>query len=116
MDSQNNSEKTEAATEHKVDNSKILSIIAYIGPLVIISYLMSKESEFAKFHTKQGLILFAGEVALWVVGSMIWMLFPVIQIINLGLFVLSIIGIVNAAQGKEKQLPLVGHFANSFKI
>src|SRR5690606_42005577 len=65
--SQNNSEKTEAATEHKVDNSKILSIIAYIGPLVIVSYLMSKESEFAKFHTKQGLILFAGEVALWVV-------------------------------------------------
>lgn len=118
MDSQNTENNTSANTDSKVTvtNGKLFAIIAYIGPLVIISYLLGKDDSFVKFHTKQGLLLFAAEAAMWLMGLMIWMLFPIIQIVNLAILILAIIGIVNAAQNKEKELPFIGHFANTFNI
>lgn len=101
----------------KQDNKTLMAILSYIGPLVIVSYLTSKDEPFVKFHIKQGLVLFAIEVVLWVLSMpfyiMLWFLMP---LINLALLVLSIIGIVNASQGKQKELPLVGQFGDKFSI
>ena len=95
----------------------LMAILSYLGPLVIVSYLTAKEDPFVRFHIKQGLVLFVIEAAVWVVGSMLmyqfWMF---VNIINLGTLVLSIVGIVNAVQGQEKELPLVGQFSKHFPI
>jgi uncharacterized membrane protein len=99
-----------------VERNTIMAILSYIGPLVIIPYLTAKDDAFVLFHIKQGLVLFVIEIILWVLMGMFWFLYPVWQLINLALFVLAIIGIVNALNGKEKQLPLVGKYAGTFKI
>lgn len=94
-----------------------MAILAYIGILILIPFLVEKNDPFVKFHIKQGLVLFIIEVIIWVIlymGFFFYMLWPLIQLINLCVLVLAIIGIVNAAQGKEKELPLVGSFAHSF--
>jgi uncharacterized membrane protein len=39
-----------------------------------------------------------------------WRLYIIIQILYLGITVLAIIGIINAAKGEEKELPLIGQF------
>ena len=93
------------------DQGKVMAILAYIGPLVIVSYLMAKDNPTAKFHIRQGAVLFVIEVVLWILSSMFFYLWMVWQLVNLGLLILSIIGIVNVVQGKEKELPLVGGFA-----
>jgi len=96
--------------------NKVMALLAYIGPLVIISYLTSKNDPFVKFHIKQGLVLFIIEVASWFLGMVFIPLWFILNIINLIVLVLVIIGIMNALQNKEKILPLVGSYAKYFKI
>ena len=98
--------------EHKT----LMAVLAYIGPLVILSYLMAKDDSLVKFHIKQGLVLFVIEVIVWFVGSMFWPFWTILNLVNLGVLILAIIGIVNAVHGKEKELPLVGKFSHHFPI
>lgn len=108
--------ETETDEPMTVEKNTFMALLSYIGPLVIIPYLTAKDDGFVMFHIKQGLVLFVGEIALWVLMSMFWFLFPIWQLINLVIFVFAIIGIVNALGGKEKQLPVVGKYAKYFKI
>ena len=98
---------------HAAQKNTLMAAISYLGPLVIVSYLMAKDDSFVKFHIRQGAVLFAIEIAISVVSSMFMFggLYMVVQLANLGALILSIIGIVNAVQGKEQELPLIGHLA-----
>jgi uncharacterized membrane protein len=107
---------TEEIKKSEPDNSVVMAALAYIGPLVIVSYIMGKDNPFVKYHIKQGLVLLVLEVALWFVGRMLFFLWPVIGIVNLALLVLAILGIINAINKKEKELPLVGSFAKHFNF
>lgn len=100
----------------KVEKNTFMALLSYIGPLVIIPYLTAKDDGFVMFHIKQGLVLFVAEIALWFLMAMFWFLFPLWQLLNLVIFVFAIIGIVNALGGKEKTLPVVGRYAENFKI
>ena len=89
----------------------LMAVFSYLGPLIIISYLTAKEDSFVKFHIRQGAVLFGIEIALMILTSMFYPLMMLSWLINLGILILSIIGIVNAVKGKEEELPLVGHLA-----
>lgn len=97
-------------------NKTLMAILAYIGPFIIVSYLVSKEDPFVKFHIKQGLILVIAEIILWLVGSMLWSLWSLVQLVHILILILAVWGIINAAQGKESMLPVVGHLGNRFNI
>lgn len=97
-------------------NRTIMGILAYVGPLVIVSYLVAKDDPFVKFHIKQGLVLLVIEVAVWFLGMIFWPLWMLFSLVNLVTFIFSIVGIVNVAQGKEKNLPIVGDYAKYFKF
>jgi len=96
--------------------NSLIAAASYVGPLVVIPFLTNKEDPFTKFHIKQGLVLFVAYLLLWVLSGFMYFLWPIIQLVNLGLFILSIIGIVNALQHKEKELPLVGQFGSKINI
>lgn len=104
------------------DNDKLMGILAYLGILVLIPLLAAKESKFAQYHAKQGINLFAAEIVLsilyWVIGLLAvftggigFFLFPVLGLLWIGLLVLAIMGIINAINGEEKPLPLIGGFS-----
>lgn len=99
----------------KGNNGTVMGALAYLGPLVLIPFLMNKDNEFVKFHTKQGLVLFGLEIIIMVVGNMmyLWMLGT---LLNLATLVLTIIGIVNVVQGQRKELPVIGSLAHSIKV
>lgn len=103
-------------TPAPADNTTLMGVLAYIGPLVIIPYLTAKDNPFVKFHIKQGLVLLVAEAILWVLGSMVYMLWMVLQFVNLGLLILAILGIVNVIQKKEAEVPLLGQFAKHFNF
>lgn len=94
----------------------LMAVLAYVGPLVIVSYITSKDDAFVKYHIKQGGVLFIIEVAVWFFSSMLVFLFPILMLINLGTFILSIIGIINASKGEEKELPIVGKYSKNIPV
>ncbi|MBD0383072.1 DUF4870 domain-containing protein [Paenibacillus sedimenti] len=92
-----------------IQNNKAMAIIAYI--LFFVPLLAAKESKFAMYHANQGLTLFLTAVLANIVLSIIpiigWILLP---IANLAICVLAILGIIAAAQGQVKPLPIIGSY------
>jgi uncharacterized membrane protein len=110
---------TASASENFDFSSKaIIAAASYVGPLVIIPFMLDKENPFTLFHIKQGLVVFVIGLVCWVLSNFLFMgwLYPIITLVNLGLFILSIIGIINVLKHKEAELPLVGQFAKHIKI
>ena len=65
----------------------LLGVMSYLGPLVIISFILGKDNPFVKFHVKQGLVLLVIEVAVWLIASFMWEFWMIWQLVNLGVFV-----------------------------
>jgi uncharacterized membrane protein len=95
----------------------IMAGLSYLGPMVFIPFLTKKGDAFIQFHVKQGLILFGIGLIVYILSSfMFHFIMPIISIVNLGLLVLSIIGIINALKRTYKELPLVGSYASHIKL
>ena len=99
-----------SADASDVEKNKVFGILAYIGILFLIQLLAAPESKFAKFHANQGCILFILAVAVnvvWIVPVLGWIIgfFGWIAVL-----VLAVMGIINAAGGTMKKLPLIGDF------
>lgn len=117
MDNQNNQNQApQNASNNNKSNKTVMGVLSYLGVLVIIPYIVSRNNPFVRFHIKQGLVLLGIELIVWVLGSLVGPLGVLLLIVNLGVLVLSIIGIVNVVQGKEKELPLVGKFAKNLHV
>lgn len=93
-----------------VEKNKGMAILAYI--IFFIPLLAAKESKFAMYHANQGLILFLAAIIANVVGTIIPLIgwFLILPIANLAIIILAVLGIINAAQGQMKPLPLIGQF------
>ncbi|GGG39893.1 DUF4870 domain-containing protein [Bizionia arctica] len=95
-----------------VNEGKNIAVIAYITIIgLIIAFVMNNEKKnpFASYHIKQSLGLALTGLALGVIG-MIPILGWIINII--GIFVLIymwIMGLVNAINGNEKPVPILGN-------
>lgn len=106
-------------TKHGKDHTEkelVLALLAYLGPLIIASYMLGKDMPFVAFHVRQGALLFIAAIASWLLGMFIWPLYPILSIFNLGILVLAIIGIVHVVQGKERELPLIGHWGKAIQF
>ncbi len=100
------------------DNTKLMSILAYVSVLILIPFLVAKDNPTVHYHIRQGVVLVAIEIALWIMREILWIsfLYPIFGFLHFGLLILSIIGIVNVLQKKEAELPLVGQYAKHFNI
>lgn len=103
-----NTQETPTPEVQDAEQNKVMGILAYI--LFLIPLLAAKESTFAKFHTNQGLVLFLAALAINFIGGIIPIIgwFIILPIGNLLVFVFAILGIINAAKGVMKPLPLIG--------
>lgn len=100
-------------TKEDIDKNKVMGVLAYLGLLVLVPLLAAKDSKFARFHSNQGLVLLIAEGICSVLSAILplipfWLIRLPIYLVQIALFVLAIIGIVNAASGKAKELPLIG--------
>ena len=91
---------------------QLIGVLSYLSILVVVAYSMADKDERLLFHVRQGAVLFAVEVAtIALFSTILFMLWPLSSLIQLGLLVLSIIGIINAVKGRDTELPLIGHLA-----
>lgn len=102
-----------------IEQNKFMAILGYLSWLVLIPIFAAKESKFARFHANQGLVLAIVEAAWWIVewilSSVFWaiswrlsFISTILSLVNIVFLVLAILGIVNAANGKAKELPVIG--------
>ena len=110
-----------APVQSDAQQNKVMGILAYLSWLVIVPWIAAKESPFARYHTNQGLVLAIVEIAWWILSAILTAIataayslgfLAVIGVISwiLGIvfLVFSILGIVNAAKGEMKPLPIIG--------
>jgi len=98
-----------------------MAVFAYLWILIIIPFLTeAKNDPFVKFHLRQGLALIIFDVVGWVAGMFLWII-PVIGWLIMWVWWLAslvfvIIGIMNALNGQEKELPVIGQYAKHFNF
>jgi uncharacterized membrane protein len=117
--------------QQDAEANKGMSILAYIVFFVPLIAGTHKTSPFARFHTNQGTVLAITSISLSVVMSIISAILTALlfnpgtwgasltistiigilwMVIGLAILALAILGIVNAAGGKMKPLPVIGKF------
>ena len=99
---------------------KGMAIISYFYILVLIPIFAAKNDPFARYHANQGLILFILQFILNVISNvavrllvgvsatLVWGLTFGINILMFVILIFNIIGIINAAKGRMKPLPIFG--------
>lgn len=100
-----------------IQNNKVMAILAYISWLVLIPLFAAKDSKFARFHCNQGIVLAIAEIIAWIILGILsnipligWIFSLVEGLLSLVCLIFSVLGIVNAANGKAKELPFIGSF------
>lgn len=105
---------TEVFAPQDVTANKVWAVVSYLGLVGILIVLLAecKDSPYAKFHLNQSLLLtiFAAigtavSLAIPILGWFI--LLPVMQT---AIMVLWILGVIYAAQGQAKRLPIIGSY------
>lgn len=104
----NTADTTSEYDAQDIEKNKVMAVLAYI--LFFIPLLAAKDSKFARFHTNQGLVLFLGGIIASVVAAIPVIGWIVAPIAGLVITVLAVIGIINALNGKAKELPVIGKF------
>ena len=94
-------------------SNTLMAVLCYFGILVLIPFLTdAKNDPFVKFHIKQGLVLLIVYV---ICGFVLWIPF-IGWLLGILLFILFLMGVINAASGKETPLPVIGKFAEKINI
>lgn len=92
-----------------IEKNKTMAGLAYI--IFFLPLLVCPDSQYARFHANQGLILFiisvGGSIIFTIIPFIGWILLPVLLI---AVVVFAIMGLVNGFGGKAKRLPLIGRF------
>ena len=91
------------------------AIMAYIPLLCFVPLLSMKDNKEARFHARQGVLLFLIELVavLFLIDAISDLVFKGILI---GAVALSVAGIVFAIQGKNYRLPIIGDLADKAKL
>lgn len=105
-----------------IADNKLMAVLSYIGILVLIPFFAEKNSHYARFHCVQGMYLWLGGLAVNVALGIVMGIFAIIPfagwilsallgfvmgVFDLAVLALMILGIVNAATGKAKNLPVI---------
>ena len=99
----------------KTDEGRLAAVMSYIPFLCFIPLLNMKHNEEARFHARQGVMLFLVELLafLFLFDRVANFVFTAILIVAVAF---SIAGIYFALQGKNYRLPIVGDLADKSKL
>ena len=99
-----------SSTTEKNTGMAVVAYLLFFVPLLTDS----AKDPFVKFHVKQSLLIVCGLVATAVIGWVPIIGWLIAMITPLLIFVLWIIGILNAVAGKKEPLPVIGKYAEEW--
>jgi len=110
----NTPDYTEEYDQEDIKKNKDICILSYIGIFFILTFIICRNSKFGRFHTNQGLVLFLSELVLSVAAGfgkiLTFNLFSgiVSAVISIVSLFYLVVGIMNAVNGRAKELPVIG--------
>jgi uncharacterized membrane protein len=95
-----------------VEANKLVAALSYVSILFLVPLLLKKDSKFAQFHAKQGLVLFIVEI---VVMFIAWI--PMIGwLVGLATLALAIYAIYQTWLGNWWKIPYIYDWSQKFNI
>jgi uncharacterized membrane protein len=108
-------------TEQRRDSDTLMLVLAYLGILALIPYLTVTDSDYVRWHAKQGLTLtgvwFAAMLVSGILmgipglGVLIALISPFFSLAVVAIF---IVGMVKAIQGERWPIPIVADLAEKW--
>lgn len=108
------------------DQDRVLLVFGYLGPLALFSLVASRK-EFVKWHAKQGILLSAAAVVLYLLLKGVHLvlkhiLWPVVAelfwiaagMVFVGICLLLVLCVVRALEGERFKVPMLGELADQF--
>ena len=96
-----------------LDESRLYAALSYLFILVLVPLFMKRDDAFVMYHAKQGLVVMVGYVLAmiavnWVsiIGNLLWLV----------LMIVSVVGVIQAAQGKRWRIPVISDIADKFSL
>jgi len=95
-----------------IEANKTLAALSYAWILCLVPLLGRRDSKFAQFHAKQGLVLFVIEI---IAGLIFWVpLFG--QLLMLALAVVAVMGIIKALNGEWWKIPYIYEWSKKINL
>ena len=112
-------DRTHEFNKNDIEENKGIAAFAYFGLSFVMPLWAAYDSEFARFHANQGMVLAINEliVCVLIILSHILVAFnPLFRYIRtilwfalvIAIIFYSLYGTINAMQGKAKELPFIG--------
>jgi uncharacterized membrane protein len=100
-------------TPEEIEAGKTMAWVSYL--IFFIPLLMEdmRKNKFAMYHTEQAIVLFILNIVIGIVSTITC---GIGLILYIPWFVFLIMGIIAAAKGEVKPIPLVGSFGEKFNL
>lgn len=105
-------------------NRTIMIVLSYLGLLALIPFLVEKDDREVQWHARNGLLLFAAEVVVWIVLSIFSSVTAFVDlgctgcvltgVFGLIVIVVHIIAIVKGVNGTRLVIPGLSQYADRF--
>jgi uncharacterized membrane protein len=95
-----------------IEANKTVAALSYVWILCLVPLLGKRDSAFAQFHAKQGLVLFAIEL---IASLILWLPF-IGQLLMLVLIIVSVLGITKALNGERWEIPYVFEWSKKINL
>lgn len=100
-------------TPQDAESGKTMAIIAYLIFFIPLLVEDAKKNNFVMYHTEQAIALFIFNIILGIIATITC---GIGLILYIAWIVFLIMGIMNAAKGEAKPLPLIGSFGEKFNL
>ena len=106
--------RTQNKNDPVVIEGKVFAILSYLSILCIVPLILKKDNAFVLSHGKQGLVIFVGEVTVFIAHIVLG-----IWILRFGFFVLGVLslwGIIEVLRGRYIKLPVISDIADKITL
>ena len=107
-------------SEQLIKEYKLFAILGYLLPFLFFIPMLNEKSKqvpYVRFHANQQLTLLVIWIAVSILSNMFFMiLYVFMPFVNIAILVFVVLGIISAAQGTMKKMPLLGDIALLSKI
>jgi len=87
-----------------IEHNKDVAAMSYLWILSVVVLYARQDSPFIQYHARQGIWLFLISIPVWLIPN-------IGQYLEFFILALMIIGFLNAAQGRQHDLPVIGQLA-----
>ncbi len=104
--------KEKKSPDKDIKENKLIAALSYVWILCLVPLLLKRDSKFAQFHAKQGLVLFIIEVF---ASFIMWL--PIVgQLIALALLVISVVSFIKALSGEWWKIPYLYEWSKKINL